>query len=810
MPSSRVQRYSTSPLGDLDPEHDRARKLTKSKPTSPRKASKSGARHHSRAPSGGGFRWVHEWMIVPAIQGNGGLANAVRQTSNAGSLEDISWIGTVGFPTDALPENTRREIEERLTAEYESDPVYVKDADFEGHYSHFCKVILWPIFHYQIPDGPKSKAYEDHSYSYYEEVNKAFAQKVVANYKKGDVIWVHDYHLLLAPQMIRKELPDAKIGFFLHTAFPSSEVFRCLAQRTALLQGMLGADLIGFQCPEYAEHFLTTASRILRVPVVPEGVEMESHFVHVTSMPMGVDPQQLDIARQESQVKEWIEVMEERYRDKLVIVARDRLDAVRGVRQKLLAFELFLTNHPEWKQKVVLIQIATPATDQEEVANSVSDIVTRIDAMHSTLSHQPLVFLRQDIDEAQYLALLSVADVLMVTSLREGMSLTGHEFIMCQQGDMSKKKHGALVLSEFTGAASIFEQGEVRINPYNYKQTADSLLYALKMPVEERTRRHNKIKDVVVTRTGEAWMTGLTEQLDKAFEARNQRDSRSTPRLNQTRLWEKYRAAKKRLFLIDYDGTLANLDNAAKHNRFVTPQRVLDTLNDLITTPHGTNIVYIMSGRTPEDLDKIFERVPGLGLIAENGCFIRPHRSEQWKAYVDIEHMEKWKADVKSILKYYQDRIKHHTLEEKNTSLIFCYDKVTDKADKAAAARLMGDFSNHVNDACENLRIHAVPLEEAMLVEPNEFGKAYAAKQIFEANWGPDSKEGPDGRPDFVFVAGDDREDEQVFRWANNELGNGMEGGVRDVTTVSVGKKNSEAMVTLTAGTNGKFLRLRA
>ena len=802
-PSRIVQGYGSSPEEEANRDQQRARKLTKEVPNSPRKLSQSRPRkHHSRAASVE-MRWNTEWMIVPAFQGNGGLANAVRQAVDAGTIQDVIWMGTVGFPTDTLPQNTRKEIEDRLSTEYDADAVFVSDSDFNGHYDHFCKTILWPVFHYQIPDSPKSKAYEDHSFKYYEAVNKDFAERVIANYKRGDVIWIHDYHLLLVPQLIRKQLPDAKIGFFLHTAFPSSEVFRCLAQRTKLLEGMLGADLIGFQCPEYAEHFLTTTSRLLRVPVSPEGVEMEDHFVHVTSIPIGIDPAALDKARQESEVEEWIKVMEERYKDKMIIVARDRLDQVRGVRQKLLAFELFLNNNPEWREKVVLIQVATSATDQEEVAVMVSDIVTRIDTTHSTLAHQPLVFLRQDIGFPQYLALLSVADVLMVTSLREGMSLTSHEYAICQDGQQSQKKHGPMVLSEFTGAASIFNNDRLTCNPWNYKGTADALLRALKMGPEEKERRHKKIHDVVMTKTGEAWMAGLATELDKAFESRNQRDARATPRLNLRELIDKYKGAKKRFFLVDYDGTLATIDNSGEHVHFVTPQKVLDTLKDLISV--GNNIVYVMSGRTPEDLDKIFERVPGLGLIAENGCFVRPHGSDQWKSYVDMEHMMKWKADVKSIMKYYQDRMVNSVLEEKNTSLFFRYDKISNVKDKEAAVRLASDCANHINDACENLKIHAVPMEKAVLIEPKDFGKGYAAKQIFEENWGPESQEGAEGKPDFVFVAGDDREDEQVFRWANNELGNGMEGGVKDVTTVSVGKKNSEAMFTLTQGTNGMF-----
>ncbi|KIW01789.1 trehalose-phosphatase [Verruconis gallopava] len=791
MPPARILGYGPSPSSEGEREQDRARKMAKTPKTT---RNKSHRRHHSRSASTE-VKWSTEWNIVPALQGNGGLANAVRASADSGAIQNIIWLGTVGFPTDSLPQNTRNEIDDKLTTEYDAIPVYISDADFDGHYSHFCKTILWPVFHYQIPDHPKSKAYEDHSYKYYVKLNEAFADSIVSNYKNGDVIWIHDYHLLLVPRMVRQKLPDAKIGFFLHTAFPSSEVFRCLAQRNALLEGMLGANLIGFQCPEYLEHFLTTTSRLLRVPVTPEGVDVEDHFVNVTHLPIGIDPKALDKARHEPEVQQWIRVMEQRYKDKLIIVARDRLDQVHGVRQKLLSFELFLNKNPDWVEKVVLIQVATSATDQEELASTVSDIVTRIDATFSSLGHQPLVFLRQDIGFPQYLALLSVADVLMITSLREGMSLTGHEYILCQDGAMSNKKHGPMVLSEFTGAASVFDNADLTINPWDYKQTAIALKKALEMTPEEMARRYERIREVVMNQTGEAWMTELNKRLDKAFDDRNLRDTKSTPRLIPATLLQKYQRARKRLFIMDYEGTLASFSKSEGHVHFNSPQRVLDTLNDLISA--GNNIVYVMSARMPEELDKIFARVPGLGLIAENGCFIRPHGSDAWRAFVDMDQMKQWKKDVKQIMKYYQERMDGGVIEEKHCSLFFRYDKVKEQ-DQESAARLAGDCANHINDACGGLRIHAVPLQKAILIEPRDYGKGYAAKQIFNENWGPDTEGGAlKNAPEFLLVAGDDREDEQVFRWANNLA---KEWPEIDVTTVSLGKKNTEAMVTLTQG----------
>lgn len=293
-----------------------------------------------------------QWTIEPSAKVNGGLTNAVRAAMADEGTGDVFWVGTLGFPTGSLSASVKDEIQEKLEMEYDTLAVYVSDSDFDGHYEHYCKTILWPVFHYQIPDHPKSKAYEDHSWEYYVHVNQTVADKIIKTYKRGDKIWVHDYHLLLVPKMVRQKLPEAQIGFFLHSAFPSSEVFRCLSVRKQLLEGILGANLVAFQIKEYAMHFLQTCSRLLIVEVTNDGVQLENRFVNVTWLAIGIDLQRVLRAQQEPLVLDSIKLLLERYHDKHLIVARDKLDNVRGVRQKLLAYELFLNKYPEWREKV--------------------------------------------------------------------------------------------------------------------------------------------------------------------------------------------------------------------------------------------------------------------------------------------------------------------------------------------------------------------------------------------------------------------------------------------------------------------------
>lgn len=733
------------------------------------------------------------WTVEAPIHGNGGLANAMRAAAQSSEIE-VSWIGTLGFPTDALPESTKEQIHDHLLNEYQSEVIYVSDKDFSGHYTHYCKTILWPIFHYQVPDHPKSKAYADHSWEFYRNVNQAFADKVVASYKRGDTIWIHDYHLLLVPGMVRKKLPDAQIGFFLHSAFPSSEIFRCLANRKDLLEGLLGTNLVAFQTDEYVQHFLQTCSRLLTMETTGDGVQLDERFVNVTSQPIGIIPAAIQEARKADEVQGWVKTIQKRYKGKKLIVARDKLDNVHGVRQKLLGYEIFLNKYPGWAEQTVLIQVATSSSEQSELLITVSDIVTRIEKAHATLVHQPLVFLKQDIDFSQYLALLTVADAFISTSLRDGMGLTAHEYVFCQDGNGSGKKHGPLLLSEFTGSAVVFHD-HVSINPWNFQRMADSIKEALEMSDSEREQRWKRLYAAVLQQTGGHWAEELSKTLAKVYEEQNRRDSATIPRLSTVQLSDKYEQATRRLFLIDYEGTLTP-HKTTMGILLGQPQRVVNTINDLMAD--SKNVVYVMSGRQPEELDSVFRVASGVGLIAENGCLFLEHGSgpRLWQSFVDTKEVQRWKKDVKGILKYYKERMSGSQIEERHCSLIFHYDKVEDQI---TATRQAGDCADQINTACRSMRVLAVPISKALLIEQADFSKATAAKHIFKL-LSQTAGTGDQQPPDFLMVAGNDREDDVAFAFANDLL---KQGTVRDVFTVSVGKRNTEAQATLPQGSTG-------
>ena len=741
------------------------------------------------------------WTVERADFGNGGLSNAVKAATNDGILKEKLWVGTLGMPTDALGDHIKSGIAEKLEDDYETLTVFVNDKDFDGHYSHYCKSMLWPVFHYQIPDSPKSKAYEDHSWKYYVKVNQAFAERVAKNYKRGDTVWVHDYHLLLVPSLLRKLLPEVKIGFFLHIAFPSSEVFRCLATRKELLEGVLGANLIGFQTDEYCHHFLQTCSRLLGVEAMKHGVQLDHRFVNVDTFPIGIDPQSLDKSRQDPEVAKWIDIITEKYHDKKIIVARDKLDPIRGVRPKLLAYELFLKQYPEWKEKVVFIQVATSNTQQAEVGAAVADVVTRINSYPSSVADVLLVFLKQDIPYHQYLALLTAADCLMVTSLREGMNLTSHEYVHCQDGKYGGAKYGPLILSEFTGSASIFDGNKsLLVNPWDHRECAASINEALMMSDNEKKRRWQGLHGVVMHYTAGRWFKSFIHQLDRVWDEQSRRDCASIPRLSYDVLKEKYDNCKRRLFILDYEGTLASWGSPSSIIQS-TPRRALGVLNDLIDDPHNT--VYVMSGLMPEEMERLFRQVPGLGLIAENGCYILEAFSDSdfqdltWTSLIDEVKVNAWKESMRDILQYYQERIEGSHVEERHCSFILDYHNA---ADVPAVRQQVTECADHINGLCQDLHVHAFTPDGQLIVEHNRINKGSAAAMVVKSLQRMQAAEGNVvAFPDFLFVAGDSREDEHVFRWANKL---GSKKAVKDVFTVSLGHgKNTEAIATLTGVT---------
>ncbi|KJZ71406.1 Alpha,alpha-trehalose-phosphate synthase [UDP-forming] 1 [Hirsutella minnesotensis 3608] len=437
---------------------------------------------------------------------SGGLVTGLSGLSKTTSFQWYGWPGL------EVPENEVEKMKKRLNDKYGAHPVFIDDELADRHYSGFSNSILWPLFHYH----PGEITFDESAWAAYQEVNRLFAKAVIKDVQDGDLIWVHDYHLMLLPQMLREEIGDkknVKVGFFLHTPFPSSEIYRILPVREQLLTGLLDCDLVGFHTYDYARHFLSSCSRILGTSTAPNGVDWNGRFVTVGAFPIGIDPDKFVEGLKKPMVQERIAALSRKFEGVKLIVGVDRLDYIKGVPQKLHALEVFLTEHPEWIGKIVLVQVAVPSRqDVEEYQNLravVNELVGRINGKFGTIEFMPIHFLHQSVAFDELTALYAVSDVCFVSSTRDGMNLVSYEYIATQHNN-----HGVMILSEFTGAAQSLN-GSIIVNPWNTEELANALHDAVTMSPEQRALNHSKLERYVFKYTSAWWGASFVGEMTR-------------------------------------------------------------------------------------------------------------------------------------------------------------------------------------------------------------------------------------------------------------------------------------------------------
>ncbi|KAL2151093.1 hypothetical protein VTH82DRAFT_6191 [Thermothelomyces myriococcoides] len=454
---------------------------------------------------------------------SGGLVTGLSGLSKTTSFQWYGWPGL------EVPEAEAGPMREQLKQQYNAIPVFVDDELADRHYNGFANSILWPLFHYH----PGEITFDESAWAAYREVNLLFAQTVIKDVQDGDLVWVHDYHLMLLPQMLREEIgkskKNVKIGFFLHTPFPSSEIYRILPVREQLLTGILDCDLIGFHTYDYARHFLSSCSRILSAATTPNGVDWNGRFVTVGAFPIGIDPDKFVEGLKKESVQNRIAALKRKFEGVKLIVGVDRLDYIKGVPQKLHALEVFLTEHPEWIGKIVLVQVAVPSRqDVEEYQNLravVNELVGRINGKFGTIEFMPIHFLHQSVTFDELTALYAVSDVCLVSSTRDGMNLVSYEYIATQ-----RERHGVMILSEFTGAAQSLN-GSLIVNPWNTEELANAIHDAVTMSPEQREANFRKLERYVFKYTsawwGQSFVTELT-RISASDESKEEKETSST------------------------------------------------------------------------------------------------------------------------------------------------------------------------------------------------------------------------------------------------------------------------------------------
>jgi trehalose 6-phosphate synthase/phosphatase len=589
---------------------------------------------------------------VSVAQSAGGLATGLRGPHEQSSGPWIGWPGDVSRMTPAQRDRLDADL-----AGLHCVPVHLTTAEVTKYYDGFSNSVLWPLFHYLLDRIPPTSQ----EWDVYRTVNERFADAVARTYEPGDMIWVHDYQLTLLPAMLRARLPAATIGYFLHIPFPASEVLRILPWRERVLEGMLGADLIGFHTYTYRSHFASSTLRILGIAANEDDrVFVDGREVRLGVFPMGVDTQTFGAMADDPEVQKETESIREKARGERILLGIDRLDYTKGIQRRLLAFERLLEREPKWRGKVRLVQVCVPSRDNvpsyQVYRRQVNELVGQINGAYATVDWVPIHYVYRPLSEHQVVALYRAADAMLVTPLRDGMNLVAKEFVTTRtDGD------GVLVLSEFAGAA--VEMGEaLQVNPYDVESMAQAFGDALAMPEEERHVRMSALRQRIAARDVHHWARSFLDALGGVpADPDRPRASLSSPEEIATAT-ARLRSAERLLLLLDYDGTLVPFARAPD---LAAPDRELRELLKALAGRPGT-LVHIVSGRRRDPLERWLGDLP-IGLHAEHGYWSRMAPGKPWSAMPDVD--VSWKPAVRHILDEAVSATPGALVEEKTATL---------------------------------------------------------------------------------------------------------------------------------------------
>ncbi|EFC49176.1 predicted protein, partial [Naegleria gruberi] len=445
---------------------------------------------------------------------SGGLVTALT-----GMNQEFTWIGWTG--SEVSDKNDQDILKRELLEDFNQFPVFLEKEEATMYYDGFCNGVLWPVFHYMYE---KNVTYKQEEWDAYKKVNEKFADAVLSVYKENDCVWIHDYHLMLLPAILRKKKPDMNIAFFLHIPFPSSEIYRILPVRSQLLEGLLSSNLVAFHTFDFARHFLSSCTRTLGSDTTPRGLFSSSSglFVSVHSLPIGIDPHTF---RKELHTEACQKILSDfknvKYKGKKIVLGIDRLDYTKGVQLKFAAFERFLTNFPHRAQDTVLIQVGVPTrpnvVEYQELLSDVNETTGRINSTFGSLNNGfPVHFIYKSVNMSELCALYALADICLITSIRDGMNLVSSEYVVCQDEAvrLGLKDHvGVLILSEFAGAARSLG-GSLIINPWDVEQTMKSIADGLDMKMSERSARHKHNNSIVMRNTAAQWGKDFMQEFE--------------------------------------------------------------------------------------------------------------------------------------------------------------------------------------------------------------------------------------------------------------------------------------------------------
>jgi trehalose 6-phosphate synthase/phosphatase len=681
-------------------------------------------------------------LPVRLVEENGRFELEPSAGGLVSSLRGIAVRAWVGWPGAPVPEEHQPQVSARL-AEDSLHPVFLSADDERDFYGRICNDTLWPLFHY-FTDRLRIT---EEAWGKYVEVNMRFADEILAHAGPATRVWVHDFHLMLVPALLRARRPELAVGFFLHIPFPSSEIYRLLPAREQVLRGLLGADYVSFQSGEDARHFRSACLRVLGVESQPDVIEVEGRRVGIGADPIGIDVESFRETLADPATADALAELERQFRDRQLVIGVERLDYTKGIQHKLRAFERLLERDPDRARTTTMMQVLVPSRlDSEEYRTQRDEIellIARINGQFGRPGMTPLEYMHRSISRAGLVAFYRRADVAMVTSLRDGMNLVAHEFALCQsEPGLPRRWNGVLLLSEFTGAAQVLP-GAVLVNPWNVAETADRLREALDTDREERRRRLETMAARVEVLDSHRWAETFLGKLG-VYSRRGRRRAVARP-LDQRardRIVQRAGRARQHTFLLDYDGTLREL---ATHPELAAPTtEILELLGELTELP--ATEVHVVSGRKRRTLDEWFGSLP-VYLAAEHGYVARVP-GLPWTTLADVDLA--WLPRVERLFRQVAREVPGTFVERKSASVTWHYRQAEPEYAAWRAKELLV--------AIEQL-LHGMPAEVLLGHRVVEVRARGVNKGIYVTRLFP---EGRSSRH-FVLAVGDDRTDQEMY-----------------------------------------------
>ncbi len=660
----------------------------------------------------------------------GGLATGL--TSMETNLERI-WIGWPG--QEITGKQDQEDVKEKL-AKDGLVPVFLSQEEISLYYEGFSNEVIWPLFHYFT----QYTNYNDDYWEAYKQVNRKFADVINKIIREDDYVWVHDYQMLLLPAMIREAFPTVSIGFFLHIPFPSYEIFRILPWREEILEGVLGADQIGFHTFDYMRHFLSAAYRISGYEHNFGKLSVDGRLVNVDVFPMGIDYEKYAYPErlvEKGKIEDLVRQIKSKGRK--IILSIDRLDYTKGIPHRVRAFEKLISENEKYRDKVTLIMVVVPSRSNVDhyahLKDEIDTLVGKIDGEYRSIGWTPIQYYYRSFSFGGLNALYKVADIAMITPVRDGMNLVAKEFIASKE----VSKRGVLILSEMAGAAIELTKALI-INPQDINDMVKAMIKALEMPKKEQEMRLTEMQKNLKRYTVQRWAsTFLKEQIELKNREQDVK-TRLLKKEDRTAMLRAYKKAKKRLILLDYDGTLMDYD--PDPSAVVPDPELLELLQYIVDSP--ANNLVVISGRDRHTLDRWLGHL-NANLVAEHGVWIK--RNGEWNASTLAKN--DWKEDISPVIETLVERTPGSFIEEKEYSIAWHYRNI----DKGLGEKRAREFRDVLQYLTANLGIQV--LEGNKVVEIKNAGIDKGKAALYWAKKEP---------YDFIMAIGDDHTDEDIFR----------------------------------------------